>query len=64
MDTDTRPSGAAEAGPSDFCHYHGEPSETALPVKSVARNSGPDVLLYACAPCREQRNLSPLELAS
>ncbi|MFF3690698.1 hypothetical protein [Streptomyces sp. NPDC002187] len=61
MDTDTRPPGAAEAGPSSFCHFHGGPSETALPVKTVPRGSGPDVLLYACAPCREQRYLEPLQ---
>jgi hypothetical protein len=64
MDTDTRPPGAAEAGPSNFCHYHGDTSPTALPVKSAPRNSGPDILLYACAPCREQRSLEPLEWAS
>jgi hypothetical protein len=60
MDSDTRPSGAADAGPSSFCHQHGGPSETALPVQFVARNSGPDVLLYACAPCREEYGLTPL----
>lgn len=59
MDSDTRPSGAAEAG--QFCHWHGGPSETAVAVKLVERNSGPPALLYACAPCREQRRLSPLE---
>ncbi|MEW2631651.1 hypothetical protein AB0903_08320 [Streptomyces sp. NPDC048389] len=62
MDSDTRPPGAAEAG--QFCHFHGGESGTALPVKSVARNSGPDVLLHACAPCREQRHLVPLPAAS
>jgi hypothetical protein len=35
-----------------------------MPVRSVFRNSAPNVLLYACAPCREQRHLEPIELAS
>jgi hypothetical protein len=50
--------------PGAWCHQHGGPSETALPVRSVPRVSGADVLLYACAPCREQRHLEPLEQAS
>lgn len=64
MTTETRPKGAAEAEAGQFCHWHGGESASALPVKSVARNSGPDVLLYACAPCREQRRLKPIELTS
>lgn len=61
MDERTDP---APPRPGSWCHQHGGPSETALPVRSVARNSGPDVLLYACMPCREQRRLEPLEQAS
>ncbi|WP_189886237.1 hypothetical protein [Streptomyces xantholiticus] len=57
MDERTDP---APQGTGGFCHFHGGDSGTALPVKSVIRNSGPDVLLYACAPCREQRRLTPL----
>jgi hypothetical protein len=69
MDTDTRPPGAAEAGtstkPFTFCHFHGDSSETALPVQPVERPSGAaPVVLYACAPCREQRRLTPLERVS
>jgi len=50
--------------PEPFCHQHGGRAATALPVQSVVRNSGPDVLLYACAPCREERGLKPIEVAS
>lgn len=50
--------------PEPFCHQHGGPSADALPIRSVARNSGPDVLLYACAPCRKAYGLEPLQAAS
>ncbi|MFD1277224.1 hypothetical protein ACFQ51_51545 [Streptomyces kaempferi] len=36
------------------------PSETAVLVDAVERNSAPPIALYACAPCREQRGLIPL----
>ncbi|WP_189883467.1 hypothetical protein [Streptomyces xantholiticus] len=58
MDSDTRPSGAAEAG-SRWCHWHKGPSSTATYVRSVERQSGPPLALYACDPCRDQRDLSP-----
>lgn len=50
--------------PGSWCHFHDGESSTALPVQSTVRNSGPDMLLRACAPCREQRGLKPIELAS
>lgn len=43
-----------------WCHWHEGPSETAVLVDAIERNSAPPVPLYACAPCREQRGLTPL----
>lgn len=43
-----------------WCHWHKGPSETAILVDAIERNSAPPIALYACAPCREQRGLIPL----
>ncbi|NWF31278.1 hypothetical protein HW130_34495 [Streptomyces sp. PKU-EA00015] len=59
MDAHARPAGAADKGRSDWCHWHKGPSETARQVRLVERQSGSPLPLYACAPCREQRDLSP-----
>ena len=42
-----------------WCHWHKGPSETAILVDAIERNSAPPIALYACAPCREQRGLGP-----
>ncbi|WP_327282292.1 hypothetical protein [Streptomyces sp. NBC_01205] len=47
----------AAASPVSWCHWHRGPSGTAQPIQFAARDTGPPVLLYACAPCREQRGL-------
>ncbi|MBM9624815.1 hypothetical protein [Streptomyces zhihengii] len=60
MDAYTRPSGAADAGTDGrWCHWHGGPSGTAQFVRHQERQSGPPLPLYACDPCREQRDLAP-----
>ncbi|MGW2040501.1 hypothetical protein [Streptomyces virginiae] len=53
--------GDAGAGtsPVNWCHWHVGSSSTARPVRFAGRRCGPPVLLYACAPCREQRGLQP-----
>ncbi|MET8134669.1 hypothetical protein ABZV24_22400 [Streptomyces sp. NPDC005251] len=43
-----------------WCDWHKGPSETAVLVDAIERNSAPPIALYACAPCREQRRLVPL----
>ncbi|WP_330330336.1 hypothetical protein OHS33_11740 [Streptomyces sp. NBC_00536] len=43
--------------PGGWCNWHDGPSETALAVQWGESTSGPPKPLYACAPCREQRNL-------
>ncbi|MFJ7207485.1 hypothetical protein ACIQWR_28590 [Streptomyces sp. NPDC098789] len=45
--------------PGGWCTWHDGPSETALVVQWGESSSGPPKPLYACAPCREQRNLAP-----
>ncbi|MFI5987393.1 hypothetical protein ACIBEA_41820 [Streptomyces sp. NPDC051555] len=45
--------------PVSWCHWHAGSSSTALPIQYAAREDGTVVLLYACAPCREQRGLTP-----
>ncbi|MFF4012396.1 hypothetical protein [Streptomyces sp. NPDC001717] len=45
--------------PVSWCHWHIGSSRTALPIRFAGRSGGPPVLLYACAPCREQRGLLP-----
>ncbi|WP_405808167.1 hypothetical protein OG729_25075 [Streptomyces sp. NBC_00210] len=65
MDSNTRPSGASDAGPSGFCHLHGSMSETAEVIQVVERPSGAaPYALSACAPCREERGLKVLAVAS
>lgn len=60
MDICTRPSGAADAGTDgSWCHWHRGPSGTAEFIDFLERQSGPPISLYACAPCREQRSLTP-----
>lgn len=44
-----------------WCDYHRGPSGTARPVRDEPRMSGPPMTSYACAPCREQRNLRALD---
>ncbi|WP_162688573.1 MULTISPECIES: hypothetical protein [unclassified Streptomyces] len=48
----------AETSPVNWCHWHIGSSQTAQPISFGARSSGPPVLMYACAPCREQRGLT------
>ncbi|MFJ8852331.1 hypothetical protein [Streptomyces sp. NPDC102437] len=42
-----------------WCHWHKGPSGTAVLVDVIEQGSGPGRQLYACAPCREQRRLTP-----
>lgn len=42
-----------------WCHWHQGPSGTAVLVRVIEQGSGPGAALYACAPCREQRRLTP-----
>ncbi|HET6356107.1 hypothetical protein [Streptomyces sp.] len=64
MDSNTRPSGASDAGTSGFCHWHGGDSATAEVIQIVERPSGAAPYpLSACAPCREQRGLTVLAVA-
>lgn len=56
-----------QAGPVEFpvlaggwCNWHDGPSGTALEVQWGESTSGPPKPLYACAPCREQRDLTPV----
>lgn len=61
MADDTDPRGAAATPHTpNWCHWHAGPSETAVLVDAIEKNSAPPVPLYACAPCREQRSLIPL----
>lgn len=46
--------------PMAYCHYHKGASGTAVAVKAIESGSGPGGFLFACAPCREQRGLTPL----
>ncbi|MBT2505494.1 hypothetical protein J7I98_06165 [Streptomyces sp. ISL-98] len=60
MTTRTRPSGATEAGtPGTWCHWHEGPSMTAVLIDAVEATSGSGYGRYACAPCRQQRHLTP-----
>jgi hypothetical protein len=54
------PTHAPTARTAQWCDWHEGPSETAVLVEAVERNSGPPRVRYACAPCREQRRLAPL----
>jgi hypothetical protein len=42
------------------CDYHKGPSSTAVIVDTIERQSAPPIPVWACAPCREQRGLTPL----
>lgn len=44
-----------------WCHWHKGTSGTAVLIELVPRQSGPDYARYACAPCREQRGLTPYQ---
>ncbi|MGY5069378.1 hypothetical protein [Streptomyces griseus] len=56
--TDVAAEGAEHA--AGWCHWHKGPSGTAVLVHVIEQNSGPGAAFYACAPCREQRGLTPL----
>ncbi|GAA5033246.1 hypothetical protein [Streptomyces siamensis] len=43
-----------------WCHWHRGHSQTARLVQIIEQSSGPGAGLYACAPCREQRGLTPV----
>jgi hypothetical protein len=46
---------------ADRCDYHKGPSQTARLVRIIESGpGGPGSGLYACAPCREQRWLTPV----
>lgn len=65
MDSNTRPSGASEAGTADFCHLHGGIDPTAEVIQIVERPSGAAPYpLSACAPCRKERGLAVLAVAA
>ncbi|MFC5800839.1 hypothetical protein [Streptomyces formicae] len=64
METGTRPAVAVNAANPGWCHWHVGSSETAELIQYGERTSGPPVVLYACAPCREQRGLTPLRSRS
>lgn len=57
MPDSTDPTTATADG---WCHWHDGPSGAARVVRLIPRQSGPDYALYACAPCREQRGLTPI----
>ncbi|MEW2161463.1 hypothetical protein AB0912_00400 [Streptomyces sp. NPDC007084] len=59
-DTQTDDSATTPRDRARWCDWHKGPSETAVLVDAIERNSAPPVALYACAPCREQRGLVPL----
>ncbi|MBM9621811.1 hypothetical protein ACFQ60_17755 [Streptomyces zhihengii] len=44
-----------------WCHWHKGPSGTAVLIRIIEQGSGPGAALYACAPCREQRGLVPVD---
>ena len=49
---------AAAAAGQRWCHWHHGPSETTRLIQTVPRTSGPDIGLYACAPCRDEHSLT------
>lgn len=57
--TDPTPTPAASA--FGYCHWHKGPSGTAVLIRIIEQGSGPGAALYACAPCREQRRLVPVD---
>ncbi|MFI5755604.1 hypothetical protein [Streptomyces sp. NPDC051569] len=42
-----------------WCDWHAGPSETAVLIDVIEQGSGPGITRFACAPCREQRGLTP-----
>lgn len=59
--TDRATAGEGPEPTPDWCHWHGDWSDTALVVKAVERPSGAAPYpLSACAPCRMQHALIPL----
>ncbi|MFE5079977.1 hypothetical protein [Streptomyces mirabilis] len=58
--TQTPPRSTDQAPATRWCNWHKGPSETAVIVDAIERNSAPPIALWACAPCREQRGLVPL----
>ncbi|MCX4576513.1 hypothetical protein OHB41_25740 [Streptomyces sp. NBC_01571] len=59
-DTHTLPQSTEQEPVARRCDWHKGPSETAVIVDAIERNSAPPIPLWACAPCREQRHLVPL----
>ncbi|MEV6393671.1 hypothetical protein AB0M39_02635 [Streptomyces sp. NPDC051907] len=57
MDSQTHPSGASDAGLSQWCDWHEDWSGSAREVRSIDRTSGPPFPLRACAPCRKRHAL-------
>lgn len=55
--TDPTPT-AAEPAPG-WCDWHAGASGTAVLIDVIEQSSGPGITRYACAPCREQRGLTP-----
>lgn len=55
--THVPPSGTDQQQTGTWCHWHKGPSQTAVVVDAIERTSGPPILRWACAPCREQRGL-------
>lgn len=62
MADDTQTRGKLTSPPvgARWCHWHEGPSETAVMVDTVERRGDSPLPLYACAPCCEQRGLTPL----
>ncbi|MER6435406.1 hypothetical protein ABT275_03455 [Streptomyces sp. NPDC001185] len=58
--THTLPQSTEPESVARRCDFHKGPSETAVLVDAIERNSAPPVGVWACAPCREQRGLTPL----
>lgn len=59
MATEASAASATIESPVQWCHWHMGPSGTAQPINFGMTSSGPPILMYACAPCREQRGLTP-----
>ncbi|MEU6486322.1 hypothetical protein [Streptomyces sp. NPDC046887] len=50
---------AEEPNDPGWCHWHGGPSHSAVLIAVLEAGSGPGNALYACAPCRDERHLTP-----
>ncbi|MGW2845662.1 hypothetical protein [Streptomyces sp. NPDC001108] len=48
-------------GTTGWCDWHKGPSGTAVPVDAAGEGPDADAPRYACAPCRQQRGLRPVE---